>query len=201
MLKQQTKADDSLQDLTTEKALPIIEAASQLAAKLFPHSNKKRKLFFNGLQEMYSAARNKDILIIHSPGGWGNAHWEDMQDWEKSIVTGVTATLEKLGYSQIMKAYFRSGDRLWGGRSWFKEGQFFLFGKNYRAYVLSKEIKFIIANLPELRIVLVGASQGAAFNNMVMINLGSTRTGLQYRVGNIFSAYASAPIDDKESGD
>jgi hypothetical protein len=74
-LKQPPKADDSLRDITTEKALPIIEAAGQLAAKLFPHSSKKRKLFFNSLQEIYSAARNKDILVIHSPGGWGNAHW------------------------------------------------------------------------------------------------------------------------------
>ena len=186
MLKQQPKADDSFRDITTEKALPIIEAAGQLAAKLFPRSSKKRKLFFNGLQEMYSAARNKDILIIHSPGGWGNTHWEDIQDWEQSIVTGVTATVEKLGYSQTMKQYFRAGDALWGGRSWFKEGQFFLFGKNYRAYVLSKEIKFIIANLPKLRILLVGASQGAAFNNMVMINLGSTEQVYSIELGTFF---------------
>ena len=72
---------------------------------------------------MYSAARNKDVLVIHSPGGWGNARWEDIQGWEKSIVTGVTATLEKLGYSQTIKGYLRSGDALWGGRSWYKEGQ------------------------------------------------------------------------------
>ena len=87
-----------------------------MAAKLFPHNSKKRKLFFSGLQEMYSAARNKDVLVIHSPGGWGNTHWEGLQDWEKSIVTGVTATLEKLGYSCIMRQYFRSGDALWGGK-------------------------------------------------------------------------------------
>jgi hypothetical protein len=183
--KQQPKADDS--EVATNKVLPTAEAASQLAVKLFPHSNKKRALFLNGLQEMFSAALDKDVLVIHSPGGWGNTHWEDIQGWEKSIVTGVTATLEKLGYSQIIKEYLRCGNALWGGRSWFKESRFFLFGTNYRAYVLAEELKFIIANLPKLRIVLVGASQGAAFNNKVMVYLGSVEKVYSIELGTFFA--------------
>ena len=187
MLKQQPKADDNALGVPNEKSLPIVEAAGQLAAKLFPHSHKKRKLFLNGLQEMYSAARNKDVLVIHSPGGWGNTHWEGLLDWEKSIVTGVTATLEKLGYSQTMKQYFRCGDALWGGRSWYKEGRFFLFGTNYRAYVLAEELKFLMVNLPKLRIVLVGASQGAAFDNIVMVYLGSVEQVYSIELGTFFA--------------
>ena len=114
----------------------------------------------------------KDVLIIHSPGGWGNTRWDGLLEWEKSIVTGVTATLEKLGYSCTMKQYFRSGDTLWGGTSWFKEGQFFLFGKNSRAEVLAAELSLIRKSLPKLSVVLVGASQGAAFDNMVMMKSG-----------------------------
>ena len=187
MLKQQPKADANAIGAPNEKHLPIVEAAGQLAAKLFPHSHKKRKLFFDGLQEMYSAARNKDVLVIHSPGGWGNARWEDIQGWEKSIVTGVTATLEKLGYSQTIKGYLRSGDALWGGRSWYKEAKYFLFGTNYRAQVLAEEIKFLTVNLPKLRIILVGASQGAAFNNTVMVHLGNTERVYSIEIGTFFA--------------
>jgi len=186
-LKQQPKADASAQGVTIEKPLPIVEAAGHLAAKIFPHNNKKRKLFFAGLQEMYSAARNKDVLVVHSPGGWGNAHWEDIQGWEKSIVTGVTATLEKLGYSQTIKGYLRSGDALWGGRSWYKEAKYFLFGTNYRAQVLAEEIKFLMVNLPKLRIILVGASQGAAFNNTVMVYLGNVERVYSIELGTFFA--------------
>ena len=186
MLKQPPKADTNAQG-ATEKPLPIVEAAGRLAAKLFPHNTKKRKLFFTGLQEMYSAARNKDVLVIHSPGGWGNARWEDIQGWEKSIVTGVTATLEKLGYSQTIKGYLRCGDALWGGRSWYKEAKYFLFGTNYRAQVLAEEIKFLTDNLPKLRIVLVGASQGAAFNNSVMVHLGNVERVYSIELGTFFA--------------
>jgi len=45
-------------------------------------------------------------------------------DWEKSVVTGVTATEKKLGYSSIMKQYFRSGDALWGEEAGLKRVNF-----------------------------------------------------------------------------
>jgi hypothetical protein len=187
LLKQRTKSVSDEQNSATDNTQPIIEAAGQLAAQLFPHNRKKRKLLFNHLQEIYSSARNNDILVIHSPGGWGNTHWDGIQEWEKSIVTGVTVTLAKLGYSVIMKQYFRSGDELWGRKSWFKEGKFFLFGKNYRAEVVARELKFLREHLPELRIVLVGASQGAAFNNMVMINLGEIEHVYSIELGTFFA--------------
>jgi hypothetical protein len=187
LLKQRIKSVSEVPNITTEKAQPVIEAAGQLAAKLFPNAPKKQKLFFNGLQEMYSAAYNNDILVIHSPGGWGNAHWESLLDWEKSIVTGVTATLEKLGYSYIMKQYFRSEDALWGRKSWLKEGEFFLFGKSLRAQVFAAELKFLTANLPQLRIVLVGASQGAAFDNKTLMELGANDKVYSIELGTFFA--------------
>jgi hypothetical protein len=187
LLKQQTKSGKAAAQSAAEKGQPIIEAAGQLAAKLFPHSSKKRKLFFGGLKDLYSSAHNKDVLIIHSPGGWGNTHWEGLLDWEKSVVTGVTATVEKLGYSSIMKQYFRSGDALWGGRSWFKESQFFLWGKNFRAEVFAEELNFITTNLPGLKIVLVGASQGAAFDNAVMTHLENAGSVYSIELGTFFA--------------
>ena len=188
MLKQRAKSVSEGRDLTPENDFPIEAAAERLAAKLFPHSKKKRALFVGGLRSLYSAAVNKDILIIHSPGGWGNSRFhEGLQDWEKSIVTGVTATLEKLGYSCIMRQYFRCGDALWGGKNWFREGQFFYFGKSFRAYVFAQELKLIVANLPKLKIVLVGASQGAAFNNKVMVHLGSAERIYSIELGTFFA--------------
>ncbi len=187
MLKQQTKSVNDIQNPASEKAQPIIEAAGQLALKLFPHNSKKRQLFFNQLQGMYSSARNSDILVIHSPGGWGNANWENLQDWEKSIVTGVTATLEKLGYSYIMKQHFRSGDELWGRPSWIREGQFFVYGKSFRAEVFAAELKFLIGNLPQLKIILVGASQGAAFDNKAMMLLGANEQVYSIELGTFFA--------------
>ncbi len=187
MIKQRTKSVSDVPDTTAEKPQPIVEEAVQLAAELFPHNSKKRKLFFNSLQEIYSAARTSEILVIHSPGGWGNANWDNLQDWEKSIVTGVTATLEKLGYSYIVKQYFRSGDELWGRPSWIREGQFFVFGKSFRAEVFAAELKFLTANLPQLKIILVGASQGAAFDNKALMVLGANDRVYSIELGTFFA--------------
>jgi len=186
MLKQRTKTSNPVCASNIEKGQLIGETATELAAKLFPNSRKKRRIFLRDLLEMYSAASHKDVLIIHSPGGWGNTRWDGLLEWEKSIVTGVTATLEKFGYSVIMKQYFRSSDALWGGTSWYKEGQFFLFGGNYRAEVLAAELKLITESLPELRIVLVGASQGAAFDNMVMTKSENRERFYSIELGTFF---------------
>lgn len=164
-----------------------MEAISRLSLKLFPKDRRKRRVFAADLEQMYASAGNKDVLIIHSPGGWGNMRWEGLLDWEKSIVTGVTSILEKLGYSCLMSQYFRSGDALWRGKSVYREAQFFLFGISYRAQVLAEELKFMINNFPTLRVVLIGVSQGAAFNNMVMMNLGSVERVYSIELGTFFS--------------
>jgi len=187
LIKQRTKSVSDVPDTTAENPQPIVEAARQLAAELFPHNSKKRKLFFSVLQEKYSAARTSEILVIHSPGGWGNANWDNLQDWEKSIVTGVTATLEKLGYSYIMQQYLRSGEGLWGKPSWVREGQFFVVGKSFRAEVFAAELKFLTANLPQLKIILVGASQGAAFDNKALMELGANDRVYSIELGTFFA--------------
>jgi len=32
---------------------------------------------------MYQAARNQDVLVIQSPGGWGNTHYRKLQGWKE----------------------------------------------------------------------------------------------------------------------
>jgi len=70
LIKQRTKSVSDVPDTTAEKPQPIVEAARQLAAELFPHNSKKRKLFLASFRKKYSAARTSEILVIHSPGGW-----------------------------------------------------------------------------------------------------------------------------------
>ena len=94
-----------------------------------------------------------------------------------------------------MKQYFRSGDALWGGRSWFKESKFFLWGKNFRAEVFAEELNFITTNLPGLKIVLVGASQGAAFGLQRGV-AAATRPGYNRRTAKSASAITEKSISE-----
>jgi hypothetical protein len=187
LLKQQTKIAGNIQENTVESGESIQEKTARLAQTIFPKNRKKREQLSVQLTEMITRAQGKDILVIHSPGGWGNSHWEGLQEWEKSIVTGVTATLEKLGYNLVMMQYFRSGDR-WGShmRDTYKEAQFFLAGVSHRAEVMAEEVKFILQQLPQLKVVLVGASQGASFNNTVMMKLGEIERVYSIELGTFF---------------
>lgn len=158
----------------------------QLARRLF-QSRKKQERLVSRLQDMWTKAAGKDFLVIHSPGGWGNTEWAGLLDWEKSIVTGVTATLEKLGYTYAVVQYFRSGDR-WIDhmRDVFKEAQFFFAGRSARAQVMCEELKFLVQRLGRARIILTGASQGAAYDNAVMQRLGEIERIYSIELGTFF---------------
>ncbi len=143
-----------------------------LAEKLYPLSKSKNEMARQVLADYYLKALTAEILVVHRPGGWGNTSWDGVQDWEKSIVTGVTSSLERFGYNIAMVQYFRSGDGIWRHiRDLPRQMRFFITGSNHKADAMKEKLTFILRKLPDLRIVLVGASQGAAFNNAVMIRI------------------------------
>jgi hypothetical protein len=163
------------------------EEINLLAQRFFRRSRQKKEELISRLQTFFTKATDKDFLVIHSPGGWGNSQWEGLLEWEKSIVTGVTATLEKLGYSYDVVQYFRSRDG-WERymRDILKEARFFLTGASPRAQVMSEELSLIVRHLTGLKIILVGASQGAAFNNAAMRKLGNQERVYSIELGTFF---------------
>jgi hypothetical protein len=135
-LKQQTKPHK--EDTPVSSGAIPQEEINLLAQKFFKMSRRKKEQLIARLQTIYTKATDKDFLVVHSPGGWGNTQWEGLLEWEKSIVTGVTATLEKLGYSYAVVQYFRSGNG-WGRymKDIPKEARFFITGASPRAQVMS----------------------------------------------------------------
>ncbi len=169
-------------------SLTIKQEIDALAQRLYPRNDKKREQSRSVLLDYYEKAKDTDVLVVHSPGGWGNTDWPGIQDWEKSIVTGVTLTLEKLGYNNSMVQYFRSGNGIIRHmRDFPKELRFFTSGDNYRADVMMEELNFLINKLPSLKIVLVGASQGAAFNNAAMMRLSHRENVFSIELGTFFT--------------
>jgi hypothetical protein len=171
LLKQKIRTPEDRQS-QPQSGFPDREAYS-LAKKYYRWNRRKREQLVDRLHTFFTQAVNKDFLVIHSPGGWGNTQWEGLLGWEKSIVTGVTSTLKNLGYSYSVVQYFRSGD------GWIrhmmdipKEARFFFSGGSPRAKVMSEELNLILNNMTGSNVILVGASQGAAFNNLAMRKLG-----------------------------
>lgn len=90
--------------------LALGEEAYHLAQQLFENETHAVTGFANRLIDICTRAQGEDFLIIHNPGGWGQTPWEQCLDWERSIVQGVKATVEEMGYSSLIIQYFRTYD-------------------------------------------------------------------------------------------
>jgi hypothetical protein len=94
--------------------------------------------------------------------------------------------------------FFRSGtgwpERL---KNTVPEWQFFCAGKSTRARIMAEELRFMVGHLPDLKVVLVGASQGAAFNNAIMRYLGASGSVYSIELGTFFPHMKRRLITDR----
>lgn len=141
------------------------EEASHLAEQLFQGNTQKRASFTNRLLDICTKAQGKDFLIIHNPGGWGTTHLENLLQWERSIVEGVSATIAKLGYTWVLIQYFRTNSS-WREKMGDIKEQYQFFAST--AKIMATELRFITQHLNTLRVIMIGVSQGAAFSNAVV---------------------------------
>jgi hypothetical protein len=153
------------------------------------HGNRRKKRieFAAWLRDAYRTAGDKRFLVIHNPGGWGNARLDELLDWEKSVVDGVGDTVGELGHSWAMVQHFRSGSSYWRHIMEIrKETIFFLTGRSHAARVLAAGLELLNRHLPGLTFLLVGASQGAAFGNAVMRELDGHGSVYSIELGTFF---------------
>lgn len=140
------------------------EDANHLAEQLFGNEVKKRASFTSRLLDMCARAQDKDFILIHNPGGWGTTHLENLLQWERSIVEGVSTTIEKLGYTWSLMQYFRTNSGWREKMRDAKEQARFFISK---ARIMAAELKFVTQHFDTLRVIMIGVSQGAAFSNAV----------------------------------
>jgi pimeloyl-ACP methyl ester carboxylesterase len=161
----------------------IEEEIRQLAYQLFGSDEKRCDGFSERLLDMYTRAQNNQFLLIHHPGGWGSTQMENLLQWERSIIEGVDSTIGKLGYSGELIQYFRSAT---GWRAIMNDirEQYRFF--SWKAKVMAEEIRFITKHLDQLRIVMIGVSQGAAFSNAVQQYLDDTERVFSIEIGTPF---------------
>jgi len=164
--------------------LVLQEEANRLAQQLFGNETEKCASFTNRLLDICTRAQGKDFLLLHNPGGWGGTPLEHCMRWERSIVEGVSDTIDRLGYSWLLIQYFRSGNSWWAHvRDIKDQARFFLTGKSFKAEVMTAELKFIVQHISNLKVILIGVSQGAAFGDAVMLRLGGSRRVYSIELG------------------
>jgi hypothetical protein len=156
------------QSVVTAGYVSLREEAQEKAHQLFGNREEKVKAFTGRCLDTYTRAQGKDFLLIHNPGGWGNRVFEQCLEWERSVVIGVGNTIEKMGYDHLMIQYLRSG---MGRQEWWQDVRDQLRFFAAKAKIMATELELITRYLDNLKVILIGVSQGAAFANSVMRQL------------------------------
>jgi len=171
------------QDNLADIALMLREEARRLGRQLFGDDSGKGARFAERLMAIYQDARDKDFLLIHNPGGWGNSPLESCLHWERSVVAGISATLEKLGYSLSLSQHFRSGV---GWRAHLRDIRDYIRFFAVQRRVLAAEVEFLTRHIENLEVILIGISQGAGFSNAVMQRLSELKRVYSIELGVFF---------------
>ncbi len=170
------------------------EEAHHLARQLFGDKTERVSSFTDRLLDIYITARDKDFLLIHNPGGWGNNVLEHCVQWERNMVAGTCATIERLGYTWQLAQHLRSGTS-WLERMRDVRDQFGFFAA--KARILATEVEFVTRHVENLKVVLIGASQGAAFVNAAMQQLTRLQRVYSVELGMFFPYISRRVITER----
>lgn len=182
----------------TDDFLALQEKVDRLAQQLFGDNIKKCARFTKRLVDICTSTKGKDILLIHNPGGYGGTPMENLLEWERSVIEGISATLDQMGCSWLLTQYFRSGSTFWPQMVDLKEQTVFFFtGRSSKTAALTAELKFISEHVDNLIIILIGASQGAAFSNAVMRQMGEPNQIYSIELGIFFPHMSRRVITER----
>jgi len=163
-------SDSSLSDASGVPT-SVAEKAEKLAEELFGNNKAKHDDFVSQLLAAYTQAKDKDLVVIFNPGGWGWSSLERSTEWE-SIYYGMEAELADMGYKSLWLNYERTAHNLLGCLN-----ELTALATHYsaKAEYLASRAQFLVDNLPDLEVIIAGESEGAAMSSQVMSLLDSPR--------------------------
>jgi len=142
----------------------VIEDATRLAMELFGDYQEKYEDFANQLLATYVEAKDKDFVVFFNAGGWGWNLLESSPGW-RSIFTGIEAELDNLGYTSLLLDYRRTEDNL---RGIIDEGVEMITSYPAKAKELACRVEFLTNNVPDLRVIVTGESDGTVISDSAM---------------------------------
>lgn len=157
----------------------IIDDAGNLADELFGDSSQKRAQFIDNLLAAYSAAKDRDFIIIFNPGGWGWAPLSDSPGW-RSISNGIKTELYGLGYNSLMLNFQRTPH---SNQGYLSEIMATMSLYPPKAEDLALRVDFLTRYLPDIKVILTGESNGTIICDKVMRILGDNEQVYSIQTG------------------
>lgn len=143
---------------------PVLADAQQVAEEFYGRNLTKVDDMTSQLVGIYVAARDRDVVVIFNPGGWGWDPVAEIPGWQ-SILSGINQTLESYGLTTLTIDYKRTAHGLDGpiGESLALAG-----GYPFKFEEQAARVDFLLRHLPRLRVILTGESEGARISEEVM---------------------------------
>lgn len=142
------------------------------------------------LEKIKSEDFARDILIILNRGGWGDGDIEDETE-AKSILEGIEDIVRGFGLKCRTVMFRRLESRRLKEKLLYIKDAIFAFSKE--GEILAKGIKELLQRANDLKILLVGYSNGAAVNIQVMKRIQDDPRIVSIQLG--------APFFVREKGD
>ena len=168
--------DIGLTDLVDEKAKQVavagfaevpesvMEDAAATATELYGDYQDKYEEYVNQLLTTYIEAKDRDFVVIFNPGGWGTKVLEKSPTWCE-ICQGIETELDGLGYSSLILDYRRTAESMRGLTKELVE--LFSFYPS-KAKNLAGRVEFLTRNVPDLKVIVAGNSNGTVISDTVM---------------------------------
>src|SRR3972149_2098587 len=90
----------------------VLDDAVEMAGQLGGHSRQALQKLVDQLVATYMEARDKDVIVIFNSGGWGWSGMTPGEGWS-TIIDGIRAQLQDLGYTSIVVSYRSPSSGRW----------------------------------------------------------------------------------------
>ena len=157
----------------------VIEDATGLAEELFGEHQDKTDYFVDQLLITYLEAKDKDLVVIFNPGGWGWSLLEASEQWQ-SIFAGIESVFDNKGYTSLWLDYQRTADNLLGCLD---ESVQLITAYSSKVQNLASRVEFLTGNIPDLRVIITGESTGAVIVTGAMNSLEDNRQVYSIQTG------------------
>jgi hypothetical protein len=165
--------------LSLESMSTVEQQAWQVAAEVVGSGKEAQERFVSEVLDLYSEIKGSDLVIFCNSGGWGNKPLSS--DYQgQSWLTGIGAKLTQLGYEYCVVDDIRTGDGLIDYLFEFKEH---LTRYPSKAKELAAKIDFLTQHITNLKVIITGQSNGAAFAGEVANRLKSNPRVYSIQVG------------------
>lgn len=166
-------------ELAFESMDTIEQQAWQLANEAVGAGSDVQQQFVVELLDFYHRVEDSDLVIFCSSGGWGGEPLATNPEGQSWLV-GIGSRLTQLGYEYCTVDYVRTGSGFREGLFEFKE---LVAHYPSKAKKLAAQLDFLTRHVDNLKIIITGQSNGAAFANEVVRSLGDNPDVYSIQIG------------------